>query len=261
VSSASTLTTFGFMPSRQPRPAVAAGPTADPDAAPLFDRREMVMVHDMLRREFGLLPGLVAQVRVADGDRARTIAKHIDGLTTVLHHHHRSEDAFVWPLLVDRCADSAAALTGRMVEQHEELAARLGDVDAALIVWRDIVSAASRLALVDALKQLIPPLRHHLHDEEELVVPLMERYITAAEWNEIVQQGAADVDPADFPLGFGMLMYEGDPEVIDQAIANLPTEARPVVKQLAAQVFAEHSEEVHGTATPPRSAELAATHG
>jgi hypothetical protein len=88
----------------------------------------------------------------------------------------------------------------------------------------------------------------------------MEQHITAAEWNEIVQQGVADVDPADFPLGFGMLMYEGDPEVIDQAIANLPAEARPVVKQLAARVFAEHSEVVHGTATPPRSAELWASH-
>ncbi len=218
------------------------------------------MVHDMLRREFALLPALVAEVRVADRDRALTIAKHIDSLTTVLHHHHRGEDSFVWPLLLDRCSDSAAALTGRMEEQHEELSARLDAVDAALSVWRDIVSAASRLVLVDALKHLIPPLRHHLHDEEDRVVPLMEQHITAAEWNEIVQQGVADVDPADFPLGFGMLMYEGDPEVIDQAIANLPAEARPVVKQLAARVFAEHSEVVHGTATPPRSAELWASH-
>ena len=217
------------------------------------------MVHDMLRREFALMPGLVAEVRVADRDRALTIAKHIDGLTTVLHHHHRGEDAFVWPLLVDRCSDSAAALTGRMEEQHEELAARLGAVDAALSVWRDVVSAASRLVLVDALKQLIPPLRHHLHDEEDGVVPLMEQHITAAEWNEMVQQGVP-TSTRDFPLGFGMLMYEGDPEVIDQAIANLPAEARPVVKQLAAQAFAEHSEEVHGTATPPRSAELGASH-
>jgi hemerythrin-like domain-containing protein len=244
------------MHSRQPRPAVAAASTANPDAAAFFDRREMVMVHDMLRREFALLPGLVAEVRVDDRDRALTIAKHIDNLTTVLHHHHRSEDAFVWPLLVDRCSDAAAALTGRMEQQHDELAARLDGVDAALSVWRDVVSGASKLALVDALELLVLPLRHHLRDEEDRIVPLMERHITAAEWNEMVQQGIADIDPADFPLGFGMLMYEGDPEVIDQAIANLPAEVRRVVKEMAAQAFAEHSEQVHGTATPPRSAEL-----
>jgi hemerythrin-like domain-containing protein len=260
VPSAAPLDTFGFMDSRQPRPAVAADSTATPDAAALFDRREMVMVHDMLRREFGLLPGLVAEVRVADRDRALTIAAHIDGLTTVLHHHHRSEDSFVWPLLVDRCSDSAAVLTGRMERQHEELAVRLDAVDAALSVWRDVVSAVSRQVLVDALKLLIPPLRHHLHDEEDGVLPLMEQHVTAAEWNQMVQQGAAEADPEDLPLGFGMLMYEGDPEVIDQAIANLPAEARPVVKQLAAQAFAAHSEKVHGTATPPRSAELWASH-
>jgi hypothetical protein len=76
----------------------------------------------------------------------------------------------------------------------------------------------------------------------------------------MVEQGAAEADPGDLPLGFGMLMYEGDPEVIDQAIANLPAEARPVVKQLAAEAFAAHAEEVHGTATPPRSTELWASH-
>jgi hypothetical protein len=41
---------------------------------PFFDGREMHMIHDMLRREFGLMPGLVRGV--ADGDERR--AKIID---------------------------------------------------------------------------------------------------------------------------------------------------------------------------------------
>jgi hemerythrin-like domain-containing protein len=248
------------MPARQPEPAVADALAANSDAATLFDRREMVVVHDMLRREFALLPAVVADVQVGDDSRALTIGNHIDGLTTVLHHHHRSEDDYVWPLLVDRCSDSAAALTGWMKEQHEDLAVRLDEVDVALSVWRDTVSAASRQALVEALRKLITPLRQHLSNEEDRVVPLMEQHITVVEWNEMVQQGAADADPAGLTLGFGMLMYEGDPEVIDHAIANMPPAARPVIKQLARQAFADHSRLVHGTATPPRSTELRASH-
>jgi hypothetical protein len=51
-------------------------------------------------------------------------------LTSLLHHHHHGEDANVWPLLVDRCADSAA-LTGSMHDQHEQLNAHLDAANAA----------------------------------------------------------------------------------------------------------------------------------
>ena len=53
-----------------------------------------------------------------------------------------------------------------------------------------------------------------------------------------------------------MLMYEGDPDSIDQAIASMPADTRPVIRQLAAQTFVAHSLLVHRSATPPRSTEL-----
>ena len=60
----------------------------------------------------------------------------------------------------------------------------------------------------------------------------------------------------ELPLMFGMLMYEGDPEIIERALAAMPADARPVITALAPQTFAEHSRAVHGTPTPPRSTEL-----
>jgi hypothetical protein len=129
----------------------------------LFDGREMLMLHNMFRREFALMPGVVRGVPDGDLERTQLICAHITSVSTVPHHHHRAE--------------------------------------------------------------------------EERMVPLMERHITAAEWNQMVEKGAAGADPAGLPLGFGMLMYEGDPEVVDAAIASMP-------------------EQVHGTATPPRSTDL-----
>ena len=79
----------------------------------------------------------------------------------------------------------------------------------------------------------------------------MEQYLTAAEWNEIVEKEAAGTDTATMALGFGMLMYEGDPEVVDAAIPNMPEPVRPVVREMAAEAFAEQSRRVHGAATAP----------
>ena len=61
------------------------------------------------------------------------------------------------------------------------------------------------------------------------MVPLLEQHISAAEWDALVQKGSADADPAQLPLMFGMLMYEGDPEIIERALAAMPADARPVI--------------------------------
>ena len=222
---------------------------------PHFDGREMLMLHDSFRREFGLMPGLVSGAAAGDRERAQVITAHITYVSTVLHHHHHGEDVHVWPLLAERCPAECAPLVELMEAQHEDIA-RIGrEIDDGLRAWAG-AAAGPREALAAALVRLIPVLRGHLAAEEEHVVPLMERHITAAEWKEIVEKEAADVDPASLPLGFGMLMYEGDPEVIDAAIATMPEQVRPVIRELAAQAFAEHSRLVHGTATPPRSTEL-----
>ena len=226
------------------------------DHSSRFDRRDMLIVHDVFRREFALMPGLIAAVAVGDRVRAEVVADHIDGLMSLLHHHHLGEDTFVWPLLVDRCADSVAAITGSMHDQHEELAAHVRTVNAALRAWRVDITAAAGHRLVDTLDGTLASLRQHLDDEERYAVPLMEQHLTAAEWDDMVQKGSADADPTQLPLGFGMLMYEGDPEVIDRALAAMPTDSRPVITAMASQAFAEHSRAVHGTPTPPRSTEL-----
>ena len=167
-----------------------------------FDRREMLIVHDVFRREFALMPGLIGTVAPGDRDRAGLVGDHIDGLTSLLHHHHHGEDTNVWPVLVDRCAD-AAAHTGSMHDQHEQLATDLGDVHAALGVWRVDASAASGHRLFDALIRTLASLRQHLDDEERHVVPLLEQHISAAEWDALVQEGSADADQAQLPLMFG----------------------------------------------------------
>jgi Hemerythrin HHE cation binding domain len=224
------------------------------DEQPHFERRDMLMMHNMFRREFALMPGLVGDVVAGEHDRAQIIGDHVQAVTDLLHGHHTHEDEDIWPLLLDRCA-RAAGLVGLMQGQHHQVATLLHQVDEALSIWRDAVTVESRAALAEVLDRLIPALKEHLSAEEDRVVPLMEQYITVAEWHAPMGSELA-ADPAQLPLTNGLLIYEGDPHSIDQYIANMPADARPGIRQLAAKTFAEHSQRVHGTATPPRSTEL-----
>ena len=229
---------------------------AKPDAQPHFHGSEMLIAHDVFRREFALVPGLVRGVVAGDRDRAQIIGDHIQGATSVLHIHHVLEDDNVWPLLLDRCGESVASLVKLMEGQHHQIATLIPQVDEALSVWRDSPTVESRQALVDVLDRLIPALKEHLSTEEERVVPLMEQHITAAEWKDFLEKESAAVDPEHLPLMLGMLMYEGDPESIEQVIATMSADTGPVIRQLAAPAFTAHSQRVHCTATPPRSTQL-----
>ena len=227
---------------------------AQPVAQPPFERRDMLMMHNMFRREFALMPGLVGAVIAGEYDRAQMIGDHIHAVIAVLHGHHSHEDEDIWPLLLDRCT-RAAGLVGLMHGQHHQVATLLHRVEEALSLWRDAVTVESRQALAEVVDRLIPALTEHLGAEEDRVVPLMEQYITVAEWHPPMGSELA-ADPAQFPLTIGLLMYEGDPESIDQLIAAMPADARPGIRQLAAKTFAAHSRLVYGTATPPRSTDL-----
>jgi hemerythrin-like domain-containing protein len=228
---------------------------AKPDEQPHFDRSEMLMIHNMFRREFALMPRLVGAVIAGEHDRAQIIGDHVQTVTDLLHQHHTHEDENIWPLLLDRCGESVAPLAGLMHRQHQQVATLLHEIHAALSIWRDAVTVESRDALADLLGRLIPALKEHLSTEEDRVVPLMEQYITVAEWHPPMGSELA-ADPAQFALIAGLLMYEGDPHSIDQYVAAMPADARPGIRQLAAKTFADHCQRVHGTATPPRSTDL-----
>lgn len=68
-----------------------------------FDGREMLMVHDVFRREFALMSALVRCVAVGDHNRAQIVTDHIErmsalvppGVTVPLHSHDDAEDFFI----------------------------------------------------------------------------------------------------------------------------------------------------------------------
>ena len=86
---------------------------AKPDGQPHFELSDMRVMHNMFRREFALMPGLVGGVAAADHDRAHIIGDHMEAVVAILHGHHTHEDEDIWPL-THRSGRAAAAIYPRL---------------------------------------------------------------------------------------------------------------------------------------------------
>jgi iron-sulfur cluster repair protein YtfE (RIC family) len=218
---------------------------------PLADVRDMYMVHALFRREYRLAPALIRGVADGDAERAAIVADHLQVVGITLYHHHKGEDTVVWPLLLERAGAQVQPLVRLMEEQHEAMEKLLAELRDGLAQWSATAGYAQTRELAGIAARLTEVLVEHLGMEEDRVCPLIEQYITAAEWGRMAD-GANDLPPERMPLMFGMLAYEGDPDLVAQIIAALPPEVGSVIGDLSAHAFAEHAQRLYGTATPER---------
>ncbi len=223
-----------------------------------FDGREMAMVHRMFRREFLLAPGVVQRVDETDSRRAHTVAAHLQLISATLHHHDCGEDRYVWPLLQSRAAAQISQHLAAVQEQHRGVETLVAQVDSELPIWSSCPSADSGQRLAAALERLAGALIEHMDYEEHYVVPLMETHIDLDEWNRLVRTmiGGQKRNRGDALSVLGMTMYECEKDLIDNTIARMAPDERAGIRDFAALAYASHAQLIHGTAAPPRSAEI-----
>lgn len=223
------------------------------NAVPMANVQEMHVVHTMFRREFGLTPALVRGV--ADGDlaRARVVAEHVDIMLSALIGHHEGEDIGLWPRLLERVSDELAPLVHVMEEQHEQLHAVCDELAGAVRSWRVNGSSTQGTMVAGIADRLNRIAFEHMRLEEETILPLAERHITAADWAELGGHGAS-VTPRDrLDLQFGMTLYEGDPVVMKGLLKGAPLRVRVLMPMRSRRRYRAYAKKLHGTARPPRA--------
>ena len=216
----------------------------------LTDTREMLVVHSLFRREFRLAGGLVRRVAAGDTRRAALVADHLALVESVLHHHHTSEDELLWPKLLDRVADELAPVVQLMETQHEQVDHLLDRIGVLRPAWAQSPGSEPGEELAGLYDQLYAGLVEHLEAEETRVLPIVARCITPAEWLELGEAGRAGIPRKQTALVFGMLMYEGDPEVVRLMLAPAPLPVRILVPRLGRRAFTMHATALYGTPTP-----------
>jgi hypothetical protein len=219
----------------------------------MADTRDMITVHSGLRREFGLMPGLVARVDPGDAKRARIVAGHIGLWMTMVYAHHHSEDKDLWPRLMERVSDADREVINAAEAQHHGLDDAGEEVNRALAAWQHD-AASDDTALLAALDVFISRLTEHMGMEEARILPLAEKHVTAAEWRELGPDSMKDLPKTKVPMFFGCAAYEADPEVLKEIMeATLPAIPRVLMGIFGPRAYASYSKRVHGTPTPTAS--------
>lgn len=189
------------------------------------DTRDMVVIHKIFRREFRLLPGMVRRTAAHDGDRTEAVAGWVLGMVDFLNHHNTNEDELVWPRLALRCPFDAE-LVETAERQHSVVAALLEPIPALAARWAAEPSAANRDVLALALDPIHAALVEHLDLEEREILPLVRRFMTRTEYEELGERGRASIPPEKMMTVLGTMLEDATPEERDMMAAGLPTPAK-----------------------------------
>ena len=207
------------------------------------DTEEMVVIHRIFRHGFATLADLARGVPRGDTDRAAAVARHVEVLLNELHHHHSSEDEYLWPRLLDR-AEPDAVLIGRMEEQHKLVAGHIDHLRRMLSTWR---TAPSGPELADTLDELNLALTAHLDEEEKEILPLVRAHITSAEWRELGEASFGRFTNDEKLIALGQMLDVATPAEAAKLFGTLPLAVRLMWQIVGRRRYARYMSAVIGT--------------
>jgi hemerythrin-like domain-containing protein len=234
----------------QPIDAAAWAAMNAPSVAPKqCDTSDMVIVHRMFRRECAMLPKLVAAVADGDVARAHTVARHAREVLDMLHHHHLGEDELLWPRLSARTRFNTDLLV-RMDSQHQDLAVLLDRAATAFAEWQDAPTVPTSTPLTALLEQLSTGLNEHFDEEEAAILPIVERVITAAEYQEVGQRGLISIPLTRRLIALGYLLEGATPQEQNDFLAAIPRPARLAYRLIGERQHRNETTRLRGPLQP-----------
>ncbi|MFK4546463.1 hypothetical protein RKD29_006059 [Streptomyces tendae] len=206
------------------------------------DTHEMVLIHRVLRREFGQLPRLF---RAAAGDRARAevVGAHAREMLTFLHTHHTGEDELLFPLLRER-AVLDPELMDRMDAQHAQVDDAVTAVDAELPGWTASADAAAGERMAARIDAMMPTLIEHLAEEEQDILPVVSVTLTQNEWDALGKHGMSAIPLTRRLVILGHITEDTDEAERRRFMKVLPAPARVAYKLIGHRQFTRETSKI-----------------
>ena len=204
-----------------------------------INTHDMLLIHRLIRRELGLLPGMI---RRAGGNppRAQRVARHVSEMTDFLRDHHDGEDRFLWPVLRNS-PDLDAPTIERMETQHALVAATLLSVQRDVPAWITSADATAGEKMAGEIESMNEVLYAHLAEEETTVLPMVARSLTGEQWAELAKHGFAGIPGKRRLVMLGHILEEASPEEAKEFLLNVPPPARIAFKLIGRR---QHAREV-----------------
>ncbi len=189
-----------------------------------LDMSGMYVIHHAFRRDLGRLESAVRRTPLEDTEAWRALARRWQQFSVVLHHHHTVEDTSIWPPLLARCDsagdDAARATLEAMQAEHETIDPQLSACSTGFAAMAQDPRPEVREQLATDVGTIRDGLHHHLAHEETDALPLVQRYLSQAEW--AASEKAAKKAYGLRQLGF-LIPWAAtglDPRARDQAFAG-----------------------------------------
>ncbi|WP_214408129.1 hemerythrin domain-containing protein [Pseudonocardia lacus] len=163
------------------------------------------MAHRMMRRDARRLTEAAERIAAGEAcspERAAAVTRWVEMVCDEVHHHHTTEDEALLPLLTARAgADVDLAELG---DDHRALDPLLDAVRAGAAALATATSPADRRAAAAGLGRAMARVRdeldEHIEDEERSMFPMIEKYLTVAEWDAVEKRARDGGMPMSFML-------------------------------------------------------------
>lgn len=207
--------------------------------------REMPLIHRIFRHEFRSLRQLVTALPQGDTKRVTAVADHLAFMLDSLHMHHTTEDDLVWPLVRERDGGDALLAT-RMEEQHRDIDTAVARVRLAAAMWSSAPTERSTATLEARLDEFLRVVDHHLDEEERDVVPLIDRHLTIAEWEEVGKRGFEKFTPSQRWIALGQLLEVATSEEAAMMLDKLPLPVRVLWRLVGRRTYGRYIAPIRG---------------
>lgn len=205
---------------------------------------ETRLTHEMHRLATCLLVDAVDR----DSVPTESLALFRDFVVANLRHHHETEDAWLWPLILS-AAPGTARLLDELSREHQYLEAALDRLAQAEIhgptAGDDTASPAgrpasgSRTALRAAALEVRDSVRGHLAHEEPVLFPALGDHVTRDQWDDFSRRVIASSPTVAGHLTIGLFEEAGTPEEVRSALVNLPDGLRSLIPAMSSQAAAD----------------------
>jgi hemerythrin-like domain-containing protein len=213
-------------------------------SGPGVDTHEMVLIHRVIRREFGQLPRLL---RSAADDRARSkiIGAHAQEMLHFLHTHHTGEDELLFPLLRERAALDPE-LMDRMDAQHAQVDNAVTAISAELPAWTASADPAAGERMATLIDATMPTLVDHLAEEERRILPIVSATLTQSEWDALGKHGMSAIPITRRLVILGHITEETDDAERRRFLQVVPAPARLAYKLIGHRQFTRETTTIRG---------------
>ncbi len=212
------------------------------------DTSDMYAVHDVFRKSLGAAPELLRSGVESQSDRVELLGSYYGNVLSFLEAHHGTEDALVFPLLVERVPEDQRSLVSTIAGQHEPLLDTLEAATAAVEAFVAEPSDGTREAAATALAQLDEELCAHLDQEETEILPIAASHLSVEEWGALPGHGMATFGGDKVWLILGLIRENMTDEQRAAMLEHMPPPARDMWVTMGNAAFDQMIAQVRQTA-------------